>query len=201
MKEGLIIYDIEIRKAIPSHSDPIPDIEYCKGWHDFENMGIACICAYRYSDDSYHVFLEDNLGDFGLMLNDAKSIIGYNNFRFDDNLCATNLLVVRRTKSMDLLDAIWKAAEMKTPEARFQKGFGLDNMAFINLGQKKTLDGATAPIQWQRGYRGQVINYCMSDVWLTKLLIDKVLDTGELINPLDTKRFLRIELKYRDNLV
>ena len=42
----MLIYDIEIEKAILNKKEsPKANIEYCAGFHDFANMGIACIGA------------------------------------------------------------------------------------------------------------------------------------------------------------
>ena len=47
----------------------------------------------------------------------------------------------------------------------------------------KTSKGTHAPIMWQRGDHGQVIDYCLNDVWLTKKLIDQCREVGHLRSP------------------
>lgn len=57
----MLVYDIEIIKAIPQKDSPKKQgIEYCKGWHDHQNMGISVIGAYSFEDDRYRVFTKDN---------------------------------------------------------------------------------------------------------------------------------------------
>jgi hypothetical protein len=50
------------------------------------------------------------------------------------------------------------------------RGFKLDDIARSTLRMGKTGEGAKAPIDWQNGLYGSVINYCMQDVALTRVL-------------------------------
>jgi hypothetical protein len=51
-----------------------------------------------------------------------------------------------------------------------------------NLPQKIE-DGALAPVLWQQGKIGQLINYCAHDVWLTASLIKIAKKQNYLICP------------------
>lgn len=43
----MIIFDVEIKKGILGRNEvPLPGIEYCGGWRDFKNMGVACVCTF-----------------------------------------------------------------------------------------------------------------------------------------------------------
>jgi hypothetical protein len=50
----------------------------------------------------------------------------------------------------------------------------LDDIAIANLGAQKSMHGELAPVEWQRGNRGAVIDYCLRDVMLTLRLIEKL---------------------------
>ena len=53
-----IVYDTEIKKGILGKNEQaIPNIEYCAGWRDFENMGISCLCAHDLAADRIQVFM------------------------------------------------------------------------------------------------------------------------------------------------
>lgn len=183
----LTIYDCEIVKAIPPKEDSerLKGIEYCAGWRDFFNLGISVICVYDYQEDRYRVFCADNFQQFQTLVDNSDVIIGFNNLAFDNRLCKANRLNVPDEKSYDLLVEVWAAAGLG-PEYQYpsHSGFGLDACVKANfLNEAKSGHGAAAPVQWQRGQIGAVIDYCLQDVRLTKLLVDKVIKEGCLNNP------------------
>jgi len=196
-----LVYDIEvIRGPKPANPDEIiPGIEYAAGWDDHVNMGIACICAVEVDGDGTetpHVFLADNMPEF-FQVCEGKTLVGFNNIAFDDRVIAATrdlfIYVHAGTDSgwleyprYDLLREIWQAAGLGP---KYQKdthaGFGLDEMARVNLGQRKSGHGANAAVWWQQGQHGKVINYCMRDVMLTHALF-KMARFGPLTNPKET---------------
>ena len=185
------IYDIEIVKAIPERNGENDlDVEYCAGWQDHANMGISVCGGFEYDSGRYRVFCTDNLHQFADAVERADIIVGFNNIPFDNAVIrATWQPLVKlpenwEAKSYDLLREIWVAAGLG-PEFNFKThgGFGLDAMCEKNFGTKKSGNGALAPKMWQRGQIGNVIDYCLNDVALTKQLFDKVLADGTLQNP------------------
>lgn len=187
---NIVIYDLEILRAVPDRSGKREEgIEYCAGWHDHANMGITVLGAYDYNADRYRVFCGDNKVDW-LNLIDAPDtlLVGFNNIPFDN-------AVLRATrgwgdpddpKCYDLLREIWAAAgNGPTFTPATHAGYGLDAMCEKNFGTRKTGNGALAPIAWQLGNFGEVIDYCLNDVRLTKQLFDKVRLNGFLISPKD----------------
>lgn len=62
-------------------------------------------------------------------------------------------------------------------------GYGLDAVCETNFGMRKTGNGALAPILWQQGKRGQVIDYCLQDVKMERTLLDLIRDRGEVVSP------------------
>ncbi len=190
----MIIYDCEIVKAIAKKDEPrIEGIEYCDGWRDFENMGISVICAYDYAEDRYRVFTGDNMSAFQALVDDTDVVIGFNSLAFDNPLCRANGLNVSDDKSWDLLAEIWAGAGLpKKFESPTHIGFGLDACAAANFGAQKSGNGALAPIAWQRGEVGGVIDYCINDVRLTKMLVDRVIDQGFIRDPRDAERIITV---------
>lgn len=186
----MIIYDCEIVKAIQSNNETsIEGIEYCEGWKDFENMGISIIGAYDYDSSRYRVFAKDNFQEFQDLVDSTDLVIGFNSLAFDNQLCAAHGIMVRDDKSYDLLVEIWKAAGLGDEfEYPSHLGFSLDECAQANFGLSKTGHGALAPVDWQRGNIGRVIDYCLNDVYLTKLLADEVFGEGSIIDPKDSKK-------------
>lgn len=186
LMKNWIIYDIEIEKAIPSKSDLHTDgIAYCEGWHDHKGMGISVVGVYDYVHDRYRVFCRDNADELAALIERAERVIGFNNLSFDDKVLEANWgIVVPKSKTYDLLVEIWIAAGLEaTFNYRTHGGFGLDAMAAVNLGEQKTGHGSIAPVEWQRGNLGNVIDYCLMDVRLTKRLIDLATENQWLLNP------------------
>lgn len=181
----MIIYDIEIKKAIAGRNDQRQaGVEYCEGWNDHAGMGVSCIGAYDYAQDRYRMFLADNMPEFTELCASADVIGGFNSIPFDNKVCQLNDIPVPDDKSYDLLREIWAAAGLP-PAFNFRThgGYGLDAMAFTNLGASKSGNGATAPVDFQRGRFGTLTDYCLTDVWLTKKLMDLVIRDGQLKCP------------------
>lgn len=175
----VIVYDCEIKKAIPPmlESERLEGIEYASGWQDFTNMGISVIGVYDYQKDRYRVFCNDNFQEFQKLVDSADAIVSFNGLAFDNRLCEANGLRVPDEKSYDLLVKLWAAAGLgPNYEYPSHAGFGLDACVKANFpNEAKSGHGAAAPVQWQRGEIGAVIDYCLQDVRLTKLLMDKIL--------------------------
>ena len=189
----MLIYDIEIKRAIAINGVPErPGIDYCFGWDDVEGMGISCVCAYDYWQDRYRVFLEDNLAEFNALAVMRHPLVGFNNIKFDNAvLMANGLFTVPgydfEMRCYDILREVWAAAGLG-PEynADTHAHYGLNAMVranFENIG--KTGHGALAPIDWQQGRIGRLVDYCLTDVWLTKKLMDLIIEKGSLISPRD----------------
>lgn len=172
-----IVFDCEIVKAIPSHREPVIEgIEYCGGWHDHAHMGISVIGAFDYETGAYRVFLEDNFAAFKELVDQADVVCGFNNGGFDDKLVKAVLgWEIPAEKSYDLLSEVWVAHGLGRRYGGSEySGFGLQDCAKANGLPGKTGRGDLAPVLWQRGQRGQVVDYCLNDVLLTKRLLDMV---------------------------
>lgn len=190
----MIIYDIEIKKAIVDKRNPrIEGIEYCEGWHDHANMGISTVCAYDYATSQSRVFCEDNLEDFTSLINRAQCAISFNGIAFDNAVLTHSNIHIPPEKCYDLLVELWVSAGLSRCFVYpTHVGFGLDKTAQINLGANKSGNGAQAPVDWQRGKVGKAIDYCLRDVWLTKGLVDLVMQRGYLLDPRDPTHRLEI---------
>lgn len=187
-KANMIVYDLEILRAIPGRNgERIEGIEYCKGWHDHGSMGISVLCAYDYLEDRYRVFCLDNKAQWNALVLERRPLcVGFNNIPFDNS-------VLRETagwnfppeeECYDLLRETWAAAGLG-PEFSYPShaGYGLDAMCEVNFNLRKSGNGALAPVQWQQGDFGAVIDYCIMDVLLTRKLMDRVIEGKPLLDP------------------
>lgn len=194
-----LIYDCEIVKAVPSKKEAvIPGIEYCEGWNDHAGMGISVICAYDYVERRFRVFTKENWSGFADLLERSDVLVGFNNIGFDNKLIRANGVTPNGSewerKSYDILAEMWEASGLsRTFQYPTHAGFSLDNTAMLNLREGKTGNGgAMAPVEWQRGNVGMVIDYCLQDIRLTKGLFDRIISNGGLRSPKVAGTFLEM---------
>lgn len=194
---NILIYDIEIKKAILGKKEaPIEGIDYCLGWHDHANMGISCIGVYDYVEQRYRVFMDDNIDDFIVLAGQRDMVVSFNGLAFDNRVCAANGIPVRDDRTYDLLVELWAAAGLG-PQFAYPThlGFGLDAACAANFGARKTGNGALAPVLYQRGQFGQLIDYCLNDVALTKRLFEHALaNRGQVRDPRNAEAILQLRL-------
>ena len=180
-----IIFDCEIERGVrPKKQQPQLGIEYSNGWQDFRGMGISVIGAYDYVENIYRVFCKDNFDEFKKLIHTRKWVVGFNSRGFDEPLVRVHGCAVPEAKSYDILVEVWRAAGLPlefTPH--LHRGYGLGPLCTANFDVAKSGDGALAPVLWQQGKIGTVIDYCLHDVWLTKRLMDRVLTEGVLSSP------------------
>lgn len=177
-----LVYDCEIIKAIPSRNEPEQvGISYCNGWRDFANMGISVIGAYDYATDRNRVFCVDNFDEFAALARE-RTPVAFNGHAFDDQLVRANGIEIEGT--YDMLVEVWAGVGLG-PQFNFRThaGYGLDAICEANFGMRKTGNGALAPILWQQGKRGTVIDYCMNDVAMEALLLDHIIKVGWIVCP------------------
>ena len=186
----MIVLDVEIEKAIPPRANTPrePDIAYCEGWRDYPNMGIACVCTYELATGLSRVFLREELSQLAQYLR-GRWTAGFNTRRFDNRLLAEHGVTLGDVQHYDMLEAIWRSIGLD-PD-RFvpatHGGWSLDAVCGATLGVQKSGDGASAPIWWQRGARGRVIDYCLRDVWLEAALLKFILLNGWVSRALPAK--------------
>lgn len=175
-----IVYDLEIIRAIPTRNEErIEGIEYCSGWGDYKNMGVSVLTAYDYVTDSYRIFSEDNIEEFSKIVKDRYPCIGFRNIDFDNKVLETYGITINDDQCYDIFKEVLKKLNLQKSPG----GLKLDDFAKINVGSQKTDDGALAPILWQQGKIGRVIDYCLNDTKITTALMNKIYMHGYLINP------------------
>lgn len=191
-----LVYDCEIIRCIPER-DMNPQYKYCTGWKDFENMGISVIGTCDITTGELRAFVNSEWSHLGYpsfsefqklvykTQSKGGSIIGFNSFNFDDNLCHANGIVVR--SDYDLLRLVRLAAygSVNWEDQPPGYNYSLNAIASTN-GYAKTGSGDSAPKLWQDGKYQEVIDYCLNDCFITYKLFEKFAK-GELIDPNDGK--------------
>ena len=178
----MLIYDIEIARAVQANGDErMPGVDYCKGWTDYAGMGVACVCAYDLYEQRYRVFMQDNLLAFGELASSHDRLLGFNSISFDDNVVRAAGVELDPAKSVDLARLIWRAAGV--PEGEHPKGMSLDALCKANGLGGKTGNGLMAPVMFQRGDIGGLIDYCLADVAMTLKLYRVAAWSGGVRDP------------------
>lgn len=176
----MIIYDLEIQKLIPARNETrLLDFQYCEGWHDHFGMGFACAVIYDTARSEYRVFDEFMLEDLKAAFKRTDVVAGFNIVNFDNKVLAPYEFDVPENKCYDLLAEIARAAG--TPNDF--KGLSLNAICEANFKTGKTGNGADAPKLYQQKRFGELFDYCLADVRLTKKLLDRIMEIGNIINP------------------
>ena len=191
----MLVYDCEIKNMICGRNEiPEQGLQYCGGWSDFSGMGISVICAYDYDADRYRVFMDDNINQFAALVAKHDYVIGYNNISFDDKLVAAHGVTVKPEQSYDLLVELWKAAKVYDMPFKNRAGFKLDDVAHANNVSRKTGNGILAPKLYQRGNIGELVDYCINDVVMTKTLVDRLHSDCYLYDPRNIEKRINVRL-------
>jgi hypothetical protein len=179
---GVLVLDAEIKRCIPNkNAELIDGVEYCEGWGDHTGMGIACVAVYDILRARARLFLDDNLDELAELIERVDCVVGYNNHCCDNKLLAAHGILIPEERSSDLFAAI-----KKCPNTR--SGCGLEPMHranFPNSTGKGRFDSAMAPVNWQQGRRGSVIDGCLNDMQMTAELLTMALAQGFLMSPVD----------------
>jgi hypothetical protein len=198
LPDSLLIFDCEIICGpLGEDEQPIPGIEYAKSWKDFKSMGISVIGTFSTMFGELDYFDGEFLDtDFDWLLKRHEHIVGFNSRRFDDLLLTSCFSVFRDRPTIttyDLLEECRRAAGQPLDYVKgvTKTGFSLNDLSKVNLGPAKTGNGALAPVLWQQGRKQEVIDYCLSDVALTKSLLEKGLTEGLILPGMDEPVKLR----------
>lgn len=180
----MIVIDVEIVKGILGRDEqPLEDIQYCGGWRDFAGMGVSVACTFDLRTRLSRCFFEEELAELQSYVA-GKPTAGFNTRRFDLPLLAHYGVSVDQGQHFDVLESIWLALGLNPDrfEGRTHGGWSLDAVMQGTFGLSKSGHGAMAPVWWQRGQRGKVIDYCLRDVWLEGRLVEHALSGATLIN-------------------
>jgi hypothetical protein len=192
------IYDLEIIRAIPpkNEADRIAGIEYCSGWTDYVGMGISvgayCVLDSATGEIRLPAFCTQTPALLAAQLSDLSTlgalIGGFNTPGFDDRLMAAHGCPIQ--SDFDILEMV-RSSALREPGASLRgRSYSMAKIAEAN-GYAKTMSGENAPIEWQRGNRQQVIDYCINDVLIEAETLKRLL-LGTLVDP-NTGKLLKWE--------
>jgi hypothetical protein len=169
-----LCYDIEIVNAVPDKKrKPEPGIKYCSGWDDHKGMGVACVCVYDMWTREVRVFTKGNFEDMMELFSQREEIVSYYGTKFDDKVLKAAGFNIKTTYDVCLLLRARTGEPDKWERGVSRGGMGLGEVAQANGFGAKREDGWKAPIMWQMGQYGRVIDYCIDDAMKTYKLFMK----------------------------
>jgi DEAD/DEAH box helicase domain-containing protein len=173
------VFDVEILKTVESVG----------GWDATDKMGICCAVVYDSSGNTFRVYGDGDEARLITDLLDCDVCVGFNHIEFDWRVVQRLPKSVDPRATMPLVQVQQYDVMIETKKAanvhKYVKGYGLNAIAEVTLGKKKTLEGSLAPVAWAKGEYCKVISYCINDVVLTRDLFELVLAGQPLIDPVN----------------
>lgn len=162
----LIIWDLEIEKSL----DDMPGETQEEQWDAVRqgDAGISCLVLFDSQTQRYHLYDKHTLNEAVDHLNSADLLIGFNTISFDSEVIHGVTGRYITVAQYDILHEIWKALGGR------RKGWRLNDISKRLFGLEKTESGAGAPTLAKQGRWAELMDYCLNDVHLTRLLFNHV---------------------------
>ena len=130
------------------------------GWNRADRMRVSCVVLYDSGTDDYYEFVEGQVPMLIAHMQQLDVVVGFNIKRFDYRvLSAYTELDFRQIPTLDILEKV-----------KDQLGYrlSLDHLASATLDAGKTADGLDALRWWREGKMARILEYCRSDVTITR---------------------------------
>jgi len=180
-----IVIDIEIQHPIGTPTLDGPPL----GWDDTDKLGVSCGVVYEFRNDVFRVYGPRDVQALQNRIKVADRVTGFNIKRFD-----LPVIWGAKARSMgdcwllhnvdDILERIWTALALDPNKFEdSHKGWGLDAVCGKTISRRKSGHGADAPLLFQRGEWGRLVDYCVNDVALTRDLCRFIDRYGYVLGP------------------
>jgi len=154
-----VVFDLETKHTFREFSEP-------------QKLGITVVGAYDYATDTSFTFLENELGEFYRLIENASYLIGFNIVGFDlPVLSAYYPGDTKQFKTFDLLDDV---------RAQIGRRISLDMLLKATLNTQKTGHGLQAVEFYKEGKIEELKSYCLHDVLFTRDLFEYGSKHGEI---------------------
>ena len=158
------------------------------GWHHASRMRVSCVVLYDSRSDRFFEFVEGQVPMLLDHLQQLDLVIGFNIKRFDYRvLSAYTALDFRRIPTLDILEKV-----------KDQLGYrlSLNHLASVTLDAGKTADGLDALRWWREGKMAKILEYCRSDVAITRDLYRFGRDKRYLLFQNKAKQTVRLPVNW-----
>ncbi len=142
------------------------------GGRNYEDLLISVMGSYRYDEDRFECYLENELHRFENLLIDSPLIIGFNIRKFDFPVLQRYVKI--ETAKLPMLDLMEDIAN------RIGHRVSLDSVAQATLNVGKTGHGLDAIDYFREGKWDLLKSYCLNDVKITKEVYEYGLKNGHV---------------------
>lgn len=157
------------------------------GWHRAHRMKVSCGVIFDCAEDSYTVYLEQQVEQLIAHLKRFDLVVGFNSTKFDYKVLAGySNYDFKALPSLDLLELVHNHLGFR---------LSLDHLAQNTLHINKSGSGLDALRWWQEGQLQKIIDYCRMDVRITKDLYLYARRNGYLIYQRRDGQRLRIPVQ------
>lgn len=182
----ILTFDLEIKNCIPQKGKANnPRYKYCKGWKDYEGMGISLAgAATNWMDVEAVMFTEENITGLVDLFQEADLVCGYNLFGFDIGLLKATLVRLGHPEKTGLAgktyDVFYDLRRQLPDDVKWPK---LDDIAWATIRKKKNGDGANAPRLYQDKKMADLTAYLHNDLAIEHQLNLHALEYGTVNHP------------------
>ncbi len=161
------------------------------GQENLEKLDVSFIGAYSYNQDKYLSFKENELENFGPILQNAGLIIGFAINRFD-------LPVLKKYYNFNVM-ALPRLDLLEEVELAYGQRVSLDVLAKANLQISKSGHGLDAIEFYKKGDWQALADYCLQDVKVTKELYDFIKKEEHILIPKKyTEEIVKVSVKIKE---
>lgn len=168
-----VVYDCETRR-LGTEFGGLDMVREKGNWRD---LGLTAFCVWDSAQDYCSVYDGFTVSEGVRQLEMADCAVSFNGSGFD-NLLLSDLLG-RRVNLNYHFDILKKIKETGCP----WKGNKLGDVCSRTIGLDKSGVGAHAPTLAKQGRWGELFNYCLQDVYITRQLAQHIRKEGWVIGP------------------
>jgi len=144
------VLDVETRRSA----------EEVGGWHHADRMGISCAVLYDSREDRFFEFLQEDIYDLIKHLRRLEMVVGFNIKKFDYQVLGGCYdFDFSSLPTLDILEHVYQHLNYR---------LSLDSLAKATLETQKSGDGLLALRLWKQRRIREIIEYCTSDVRITR---------------------------------
>jgi hypothetical protein len=164
----IIVWDLEIAKPIKNND-----------WNAAKRgeNGISSLVLYDNDTERYHLYDDYTLDACAEHLNSADLLVGFNSAEFDAPCFSGYTGIPLEPPHYDILQAIWETLGTR------KSGYKLGQLCERMFNEGKSGNGESAPRLYAEGRMGELFDYNLNDVYLTRKLFNHIVDTGEVLAP------------------
>jgi len=164
-------FDLEIRRSVES----------CGGWDEVKKTGgVSMLCIWDSRAKRPFFYDDHTLADAADHLERSQIVVSFNGAWFDVQLIQNSLArPLKLVEHVDIFADVKRALELA---GKSWKGHGLDALCRNTFGMGKIGSGEHAPQLVVEGKWAELVNYCLSDVLLTRDLCEFIRKEGYVID-------------------